>query len=191
MLFSNGWAELVLKKPPPFVPSCLMAIWLATGPPGIDWVTSAATAASTGVASVSPRKFCTTPPSDSRMATTNDSGSRMRNVVRVRSTQKLPSVRRPRRTMPRMIATTTAIPAAADTKFCTAKPTICVRWLIVTSPLYHCQFVLVMKLTAALNAPSGATAGMFVGLKSRLSWNRCSTYTARNETRLNASRAMA
>ena len=39
-----------------------------------------------------------------------------------RSTQKLPSVRRPRRTMPRMIATTTAMPAAADTKFCTAKP---------------------------------------------------------------------
>ena len=36
--FSNGWAELVLKKPPPFVPSCLMAIWLATGPPGIDCV---------------------------------------------------------------------------------------------------------------------------------------------------------
>ena len=125
------------------------------------------------------------------MATTNDSGSRMRSVVRVRSTQKLPSVRRPRRTMPRMIATTTAMPAAADTKFCTARPTIWVRWLIVTSPLYHCQFVLVMKLTAALNAPSGATAGMFVGLNSRLSWNRCSTYTARNEIRLNASRAMA
>ena len=29
-----------------------MAIWLATGPPGIDWLTSAATAGSTGVASV-------------------------------------------------------------------------------------------------------------------------------------------
>ena len=28
----NGWAELVLKKPPPFVPSCLMAIWDAAGP---------------------------------------------------------------------------------------------------------------------------------------------------------------
>ena len=25
--FSNGWAELMLKNPPPLVPSCLMAIW--------------------------------------------------------------------------------------------------------------------------------------------------------------------
>ena len=32
--FSNGWAELALKKPPPFVPSSLIASWLATGPPG-------------------------------------------------------------------------------------------------------------------------------------------------------------
>ena len=30
--FSNGCAELTLKKPPPLVPSCLIAIWLATGP---------------------------------------------------------------------------------------------------------------------------------------------------------------
>ncbi|MNF00986.1 hypothetical protein D3C80_1999070 [compost metagenome] len=32
--FSNGWAELTPKKPPPLVPSCLMAIWLAAGPSG-------------------------------------------------------------------------------------------------------------------------------------------------------------
>ena len=57
--------------------------------------------------------------------------------------------------MPRMSATTTAMPAAADTKFCTVRPSIWVRWLIVTSPEYHCQFVLVMKLTATLNAPNG------------------------------------
>src|SRR5271169_5541675 len=30
--FSNGWAALALKKPPPLVPSILMAIWEATGP---------------------------------------------------------------------------------------------------------------------------------------------------------------
>jgi hypothetical protein len=30
--FSSGWAELTLKKPPPLVPSCLMAIWDAAGP---------------------------------------------------------------------------------------------------------------------------------------------------------------
>ena len=32
--FSNGCAALALKKPPPFVPSCLMAICEATGPIG-------------------------------------------------------------------------------------------------------------------------------------------------------------
>ena len=30
--FSKGWAELALKKPPPFEPSCFMATWLAAGP---------------------------------------------------------------------------------------------------------------------------------------------------------------
>ena len=50
------------------------------------------------------------------------------------------------------------MPAAADTKFCTVRPSIWVRWLIVSSPEYHCQLVLVTKLTAVLNAPNGATA---------------------------------
>ena len=54
--------------------------------------------------------------------------------MRVRSTQKFPSVSAPRRVMPRMMATTTAMPAAADTKFCTVSPTIWLRWLIVDSP---------------------------------------------------------
>ncbi len=31
--FSNGCDELALKKPPPLVPSSLIASWLATGPP--------------------------------------------------------------------------------------------------------------------------------------------------------------
>ena len=30
--FSNGWAALALKKPPPLVPSCLIASCEATGP---------------------------------------------------------------------------------------------------------------------------------------------------------------
>ncbi len=76
--------------------------------------------------------------------------------------------------MPRMIATTTAMPAAADTKFWTVKPSIWVRWLIVFSPPNHCQFVLVMKLTAALNAPNGATFTTPVGLNGSCSWTRCS-----------------
>ena len=33
--FSNGCAELALKKPPPLVPSCLMAICEAAGPTAI------------------------------------------------------------------------------------------------------------------------------------------------------------
>ena len=54
--FSNGWAELTLKNPPPLVPSCLMAIWLAAGPPAITWVVP-----STVVTSVCPWKFWMTP----------------------------------------------------------------------------------------------------------------------------------
>ena len=52
--FSKGWAELMLKNPPPFVPSCLMAsmkptgptamvcetplraLWMLTGPPSVS-----------------------------------------------------------------------------------------------------------------------------------------------------------
>ncbi len=36
--FSNGCAELALKKPPPLVPICLMASCEATGPCAIVWV---------------------------------------------------------------------------------------------------------------------------------------------------------
>src|SRR5690242_18550639 len=37
--FSNGWAEFTLKKPPPLVPSCLIAICEAAGPIGsVCWV---------------------------------------------------------------------------------------------------------------------------------------------------------
>ena len=59
-------------------------------------------AGSSGVAAVSPPRFWTTPPSEGRTATTNDSGSMTRTVVRVTSTQKLPSVRCPLRTIPRI-----------------------------------------------------------------------------------------
>ena len=37
--FSNGWAPLALKNPPPFVPSCLITSWDATGPRGMTWRT--------------------------------------------------------------------------------------------------------------------------------------------------------
>ena len=35
--FSNGTAEFESKKPPPLVPSCLIAIWEAAGPRVIVW----------------------------------------------------------------------------------------------------------------------------------------------------------
>ena len=54
--FSNGWAELALKKPPPLVPSCLMASWLATGPSAIDCL-----APSTVWASTWASRVCGTP----------------------------------------------------------------------------------------------------------------------------------
>ena len=57
----------------------------------------------------------------------------MRRVVRVRSTQKLPTVSERRRARPRISAAMTAMPAAADTKFCTVRPTICVKSLSVDS----------------------------------------------------------
>ena len=43
---------------------------------------------------------------------------------------------------------------AADTKFCTVSPDICNRWPTAASPEYHCQLVLVTKLTAVFQAPS-------------------------------------
>ena len=79
------------------------------------------------------------------------------------------------------------MPAAADTKFWTARPVIWVRWLIVASPPYDCQLVLVMKLTAVLNERWGTTAGMSVGLRGSEPWNRCSPYIARKETMLKPS----
>ena len=58
----------------------------------------------------------------------------MYKVVRVKSTQKLPMVWLFRRANPRMSATSTAMPVAADRKFCTARPSICVRYAMVVSP---------------------------------------------------------
>ena len=107
--FSNGWAELALKKPPPFVPSCLIASCEATGPPGMacsvtavavsvpaSSVTVAVTDRSIVVAAVSPLKVL-----DHALSHEDDRerraqiGSRMRSAPRTRSTQKLPRVRLP------------------------------------------------------------------------------------------------
>jgi hypothetical protein len=167
--FSNGCAELALRKPPPLVPSCLIATWLAIGPPGIDCV-----APSTVVTIRWPDRFCTTPEAPSTIAASAAIGSSTRVTVRVRSTQKLPIVFDRERTSPRTSATATAMPAAADTKFCTASPAICVRWLMVDSPAYDCQFVLVTKLTAVFHAVAAPTALWSSGFSGRRPCSRCS-----------------
>ncbi len=119
--FSNGCAELTLKKPPPLVPSSLIASWDATGPPGIDWAAPVRV-----VASVNPVRFCTTPPASSTTAAMTANGSSRRNVPRTRSTQKLPITPLRRYAKPRTRATATAMPTtAAETKFCTVSAANC------------------------------------------------------------------
>ena len=54
-------------------------------------------------------------------------GSRIHSVLRVMSTQKLPSVFFSRPAMPRMNAIAIAMPEAADQKLCVARPSIWVR----------------------------------------------------------------
>ena len=106
-----------------------MASWEATGPPVMVWWMPASV-----VASVPEEKFWIAPAAIRTIAPTTASGSRMRRQPRVRSTQKLPirSVRE--RMKPRISATATAMPTAAEAKFCTASPAICARCPIVDSP---------------------------------------------------------
>jgi hypothetical protein len=131
---------LTLKKPPPLVPSCLIATCEAAGPCGSAWAVTVSffsgslsfagivtsTDCSSGTSTALP-KFCTTPCDTSASASTNESGSSTYSVERVRSTQKLPIPPDCLRTKPRMNATTTAMPVAAERKFCTLSPSICVR----------------------------------------------------------------
>ncbi len=127
--FSKGWPALALKYPPPLVPSCLIASCEATGPPAIPWCWPA-TVVTMWVAC----RFCSAPWAIRTTAATAAMGRRMRMTIRVRSTQKFPRVFDCFRVRPRMSATATAMPAAADTKFWTASPAIWVNWAMVFSP---------------------------------------------------------
>ncbi len=109
--FSNGCAELALKNPPPFVPSCLIASWPATGPmaricvaPSSVWMVAYGW------------KFWIAPCCTKSSASSSEKGSSTYSVPRVRSTQKLPSLPADWRAMPRTNATASAIPTAADAK---------------------------------------------------------------------------
>lgn len=105
-----------------------------------------------------PEKFCSAPHATSTTAASAATGTRMRSVPRTRSAQKLPSSPERERAKPRTSATATAMPTAADTKFCTARPAVCTTWPMVCSPAYDCQLVLVTNDTAVLNDCAGVTA---------------------------------
>ena len=79
-------------------------------------------------------RFCTAPIAIRATAAINASGTRTRTVVRTRSAQKLPSRSVRDLVKPRISATATEMPTAAETKFWTARPAICVRWPMVASP---------------------------------------------------------
>ncbi len=118
--FSNGCAELALKKPPPLLPSSLMTSCEATGPPTMVWCWPASV-----VTAWPALKLSMTPPAARISAPANAIGSSSRSTHRVTSTQKLPSRSVLRRMNPRTIAMAIAMPTAAEAKFCTARPHIC------------------------------------------------------------------
>ena len=57
------------------------------------------------------------------------------------------------------------------------------RWPIAASPEYHCQLVLVTKLTAVFQAPSAGSAGK-PSESGRCCWSRPKAYRIRTPTRL-------
>ena len=117
--FSNGCAELAAKIPPPLVPSSLIASWDATG------ASALVTALPSRPVEAKPLwNDWITPWLNRIRAITKENGRRMRREPRVRSTQKLPiSPPLATRMKPRTNAMATAMPTAAETKFCTARPT--------------------------------------------------------------------
>ena len=119
MGFSNGCEELVLKKPPPFVPSCLIATWDAAGPWAMVCALPSRVVAVVYVIEVLNHALRA---EEQRP----DQRERQQDIYRAanHSTQKLPMVFCWRRASPRTSAMATAMPAAADTKFCTVRPTI-------------------------------------------------------------------
>ena len=75
-----------------------------------------------------------TPWLPSTTANSSESGTRMRVVPRMMSTQKFPMSGVRERVRPRMSAITTASPTAAEAKCSTSRPPTEVRKLIVFSP---------------------------------------------------------
>ena len=78
--FSNGCAELALKKPPPLVPRCLMVSSAATGPVAMVWPPPCIGCAVMLAASV-----CGEPCQIMNTAISSETGSSTRVVKRIRS----------------------------------------------------------------------------------------------------------
>ena len=117
--FSNGCAELALKKPPPLVPSSLIASWRGdqTARDRLRRRRSSGDVVGCGEVLDDPAERSGRRPRRPRSA----AGRERR--PRVRSTQKLPTYRLWCRAMARMRAATTAMPTAAEAKFWTVRPT--------------------------------------------------------------------
>ena len=119
----------MLKNPPPLVPSCLIAICEATGPCARDCVPP-----TTVWAVVKWPMFWMTPCETSSRVPITDSGTSTYRIVRTRSCQKLPRPEPLREMIPRIIAISTQIPTAAETKFSTVNPIIWLKYVSVVSP---------------------------------------------------------
>ena len=126
--FSNGCAELALKKPPPLVPSSLIASWLATGP--------------SEMVCLAPSRSSRRPSRQRLRHAERDEDKRDHDRERQQDVEgdaghidpEIADRRRGWRAKARTSATAIAMPAAADRKLWTVSPSICVRWLIVVSP---------------------------------------------------------
>ena len=184
--FSNGCAALALKKPPPLVPSCLIASWLATGP-----IAMVCFAPSSVVTSRYGRKFWMAPCWIRISATSSESGSSTYRVPRTRSAQKFPSRPADRRAMPRTSATASAMPTAAEMKLWNASWLIWEKYDIIDSPEYDCQFVFVVNEAAVSNACRSGTAGSACGFSGRTCWSRNATYVRTMDAALKSSIAPA
>jgi hypothetical protein len=160
----------------------LIASWLATGPPVRTWLPPVRVDIGSP-----PAKFWTTPNTMRLQAASREIGSSTRTTDLTRSAKKLPtgpsfSVR----ASPRANAAAAAMPTPALTKFWTVSPDICRRCPVAASPEYHCQSVLVTKLTAAFQAPLVGRGGK-PSESGRCCWSRPKPKSTRTPTRPNPS----
>ena len=153
--FSNGCAAFALKKPPPFVPSCLIAL-LARHRPHRDRLLRALERRDLEVR----REVL----DHALLHEQQREHERERQQHVERAAHEVdPEVADASRAdaaraMPRTNATATAMPTAADTKLWNASCVICEKYDIVVSPPYDCQFVFVVNDAAVSNACRSVTA---------------------------------